>query len=128
MLSGGHLIAILSSGLLVIVWMAFTVWIVRDARGSAHPFLWAVCAPLGGILYYVFWWRRHHDRTDPRSRREYYAQVVAVAGIGGVAISAVVSPPDPIAQLVVWPITFTCCLPVAYLLINAGQPKAPNTA
>lgn len=67
MLSVDLLMAILGIGLLVIVWVTFNVWIVRDARarGSSHPFLWAACATLGGILYYVFWWRRRHDRDYP---------------------------------------------------------------
>ncbi|QSG12649.1 Sec-independent protein translocase protein TatCsubunit [Halapricum desulfuricans] len=106
------------------VLVAVGMWVALDARAhdSSHPILWAVFAsiPPGIILlYYAFWWRRHRDRTQPQSRWEHYAATVAVAGLGGFAITALLAPPDPVTQTLVWPIVFAGSLPVAYWLAAA---------
>ncbi|GGN22200.1 hypothetical protein [Halarchaeum nitratireducens] len=115
------LITTLGTILLLIVFIAVSVWVALDARarGNPHPLFWAVFAPLSGVLllYYVGWWRRKHDRERSPSRREQYAAVVAVAGVGGFLVSAVVLPPDPVSQMLFWPVAFVACLPVAYWLI-----------
>ncbi|MCU4716688.1 hypothetical protein [Halapricum hydrolyticum] len=115
------------------VLIAVGTWVALDARAhdSSHPILWAVFAsiPPGVILlYYAFWWRRHRDRTRPRSRRERYAAAVAVAGLGGFVIASLVAPPDPLTQLLVWPIVFAGSLPVAYWLLGRGHRPESHTA
>ncbi|GAA0517624.1 hypothetical protein SAMN04488066_11094 [Halorubrum aquaticum] len=104
-----------------VVWVATGAWVVLDARarGSAHPFLWGVLAPLSGILllYYMLWWRRGHAREADPSRWERRAAVVALAGFGGLIGSIAASPADPVVQMLAWPVVFVCCLPVASRLI-----------
>ena len=34
-------------------------------------------------------------------------------------VGSLVSPPDPIAQMIVWPLAFACCLAVAYWVVRA---------
>lgn len=114
-----------STILLLVVFIAVGWWVALDARarGESHPLFWAVFAPLSGVLllYYVIWWRRHHDREQPPSRRERYAAVVAVSGVGSFLVAAVVLPPDPISQMLYWPVAFAGCLPIAYMLICRRQ-------
>ncbi|WP_435073915.1 hypothetical protein [Halorubrum sp. HHNYT27] len=104
------------------VWMATGVWVNFDAhaRGSDYPAFWGVITPLSGIvlLYYLLWWRRGRSREYPPSRLERATATVVVAGLGGLIASAVLSPPDPVAYMTVWPIAFACCLPVAYWLVE----------
>ncbi|MFD1572255.1 hypothetical protein [Halorubrum laminariae] len=126
------LIVALGTILILVVFIAVGVWVALDARarGDSHPLFWAVFAPLSGVLllYYVGWWRRKHDREQPPSRREQYAAVVAVAGVGGFLVSAVVLPPDPISQMLYWPVAFAVCLPVAYWLIGRRQSTSQLTS
>ncbi|WP_321169256.1 hypothetical protein [Halorubrum sp. LN27] len=115
-------IVVLGMALFLFVLMATGVWINFDAhaRGSDYPAFWGVVAPLSGVvlLYYLLWWRRGRSREHPPSRWERSAAAVAVAGIGGMIVGSLVSPPDPIAQMIVWPFAFVCCLPVAYWLVR----------
>ncbi|OYR42757.1 hypothetical protein DJ82_01715 [Halorubrum sp. Ib24] len=108
--------------LFLFVLLATGVWVNFDAhaRGSDYPTVWAVFAPLSGIVlaYYLLWWRRGRPRERPPGRVERAAVTVAVAGIGGMIAGSLVSPPDPAAQLTVWPIAFACCLPVAYWVVR----------
>ncbi|WP_434521063.1 hypothetical protein [Halorubrum sp. AS12] len=110
--------------LLPVVWVALGMWINFDshARGSDHPGVWGVFAPLSGIVlvYYLVWWRRGRSRAYPPSRWERSSATVAVAGIGGLVAGSLVSPPDPVSQLIVWPVAFACCLPVAYWVVKRG--------
>jgi len=97
-------------------------WVSFDARarGSNYPAVWGVFAPVSGIVlaYYLLWWRRGRSRARPPSRWERSAAAVAVAGVGGMILGSLVSPPDPAAQLTVWPVAFACCLPVAYWVVE----------
>jgi uncharacterized membrane protein HdeD (DUF308 family) len=108
--------------LFLFVLLATGVWVNFDAhaRGSAYPAFWGVITPLSGIvlLYYLLWWRRGRSRRYPPSRWERSAAAVVVAGLGGLIASAVLSPPDPVTQMTVWPVAFACCLPVAYWLVT----------
>jgi quinol-cytochrome oxidoreductase complex cytochrome b subunit len=108
--------------LFLFVLLATGVWINFDAHahGSDYPAFWGVVAPISGVvfLYYLLWWRRGRSREYPSSRWERSAAVVAVAGGGGLVAGSLVSPPDPVAQMTVWPIAFACCLPVAYWLVR----------
>ena len=110
------------AALFAFVLLATGVWVNFDAhaRGSRHPVVWAVFAPLSGIVlaYYLLWWRRGRPRERPPGRVERTAATVVVAGVGGLAAGSLVSPPDPAAQLTVWPFAFACCLPVAYWLVR----------
>ena len=111
------------AGLVLFVWAAIGVWVNFDAhaRGSDHPAFWGVFAPLSGIVlfYYLLWWRRGRSRDYPPSRWERASAIVVVAGLGGLIVGSLVSPPDPASQLTVWPIAFVGCLPVAYWLVRA---------
>ena len=111
------------AALLVFVWIASVAWLNFDARahGSAHPALWAVLAPLSGVvlLYYLLWWRRERARERPSSRPERASAVVVIAGLSGLVAGSLVSAPDPAAQLTTWPIAFACCLPVGYGVVRA---------
>ncbi|GAA0543194.1 hypothetical protein ABNG02_00775 [Halorubrum ejinorense] len=110
------------AALLAFVWIASVVWVAFDARahGSAHPALWAVLAPLSGVvlLYYLLWFRRGRARERPATRPERAAAVVVVAGLGGLVVGSLVSSPDPAAQLATWPVAFVCCLPVGYGVVQ----------
>ncbi len=110
------------AALVLFVWLASGVWVALDAhaRGSDYPAVWGVFGPLSGIVlfYYLLWWRRGRSRESPPSRLERAAAVVVVAGLGGLVAGSLVSPPDPTAQLTVWPIAFACCLPVAYWVVR----------
>jgi len=125
------LTVVLGVVLIAFVWVAFGVWVALDARsrGSSHPSLWAVVAPLSGVglVYYPCWWRNRHERRMPRSRREWHAEVVA-AGLGGFALAAVLSPPDLFTQLRYLPVAFVCCLPLSYWLTGRGSGAAPATS
>lgn len=120
-----------STGPFVLLGVAVGGWVALDARsrGSDHPLFWGVFAPLSGVLllYYVLWVRRQHDREQPRSRWERYAAVVAVAGLGGLVVAAVVLPPDPVSQMLFWPVAFAGCLPVAYWVLIARGESAGRT-
>ena len=108
--------------LFAFVLLATGVWVNSDARarGSSHPTVWGVFAPLSGIvLAYYLWWRRGRSREYPPSRLERNTATVVVAGIGGLIAGSLVSPPDPTSQLTVWPVAFAGCLPVAYWLVRA---------
>ncbi|MFC5133612.1 MULTISPECIES: hypothetical protein [Haloferacaceae] len=111
------------AALVLFVWIALGAWVNFDARarGSRHPAIWGVFAPLSGIVlfYYLFWWRRGRPRERPPGRVERATAVVVVAGLGGLIVGSLVSPPDPTSQLTVWPIAFACCLPLAYWLVRA---------
>jgi len=114
------------------VLIAVGTWVALDARAhdSSHPILCALFAsiPPGTVLlYYALWWRRRRDRTRPQSRRERYVGSVAVAGIGGFSITSLVAPPDPLTQLLVWPVVFAGSLPAAYWLIGSGHRTASHT-
>ena len=106
----------------LLVWIAIGAWVNFDAhaRGSDHPGFWGVLAPVSGIVlaYYLLWWRRGRSRRYPPSRWERATAIVAVAGLGGLAVGSLVSPPDPISQLTVWPVAFAGCLPVAYWAVR----------
>jgi len=106
--------------LFLFVLMATGVWVNFDAhaRESDYPAFWGIVATVSGVvfLYYLLWWRRGRSREYPPSRWERSTAVVAVAGVGGLVAGSLVSPPDPIAQMTVWPFAFACCLPVAYWL------------
>ncbi|QKG92692.1 hypothetical protein EXE43_04140 [Halorubrum sp. SS5] len=106
----------------LLVWVAIGAWVNFDshARGSDHPGFWGVLAPVSGIvlLYYMLWWRRGRSRRYPASRWEEATAIVAVAGPAGLVVGSLVSPPDPISQLTVWPVAFAGCLPVAYLMVR----------
>lgn len=126
------LLVALSTLLLLVMFIAIGVWVALDAsaRGASHPLLWAVFAPFPGVLllYYVGWWRRKHGREQPPSRRERYAAVVAVSGVGGFLVAAVALPPDPVSQMLYWPVAFAGCLPIAYWLIGRRQPSTQPTS
>ncbi|TKX62098.1 hypothetical protein EXE48_05350 [Halorubrum sp. ASP1] len=106
----------------LLVWVAIGAWVNFDAhaRGSDHPGVWGVLAPLSGIvlLYYLLWWRPGRGRRYPPSRWERGAAAVAVAGPAGLVAASLVSPPDPASQLTVWPVAFAGCLPLAYLVVG----------
>ncbi|MDV7350564.1 hypothetical protein R3751_12360 [Halorubrum distributum] len=110
------------AALVLFVWLASGVWVNFDAqaRGSDYPGLWGVLAPLSGVVlfYYLLWWRRGRSREYPPSRWERATAIVTVAGLGGLAVGSLVSPPDPTSQLTVWPVAFACCLPVAYWAVG----------
>ncbi|CDK40261.1 hypothetical protein [Halorubrum sp. AJ67] len=113
------------AALVLFVWAAIGLWVNFDARArrSAHPAFWGVLAPLSGIIlfYYLLWWRRGRPREWPPGRVERVTATVVVAGIGGLAVGSLVSPPDPASQLTTWPIAFAGCLPVAYWLVRRGM-------
>ena len=104
------------------VLVATGAWVALDARarGSNYPGVWGVFAPFSGIVlaYYLLWWRRGRSRARPPSRPERTAATVVVAGIGGMIVGSLVSPPDPTSQLTVWPAAFACCLPVGFWLVE----------
>jgi quinol-cytochrome oxidoreductase complex cytochrome b subunit len=110
------------AALVLFVWVAIGAWVNFDAhaRGSDHPGFWGVVAPVSGIvlLYYLLWWRRGRSRRYPPSRWERATAIVVVAGLGGLVVGSLVSPPDPISQLTVWPVAFAGCLPVAYWAVR----------
>jgi heme A synthase len=110
------------AALVLFVWAAIGAWVNFDARarGSRHPAIWGVFAPLSGIVlfYYMFWWRRGRPREWPPGRVERATAVVVVAGLGGLVVGALVSPPDPASQLTTWPLAFAGCLPAAYWLVE----------
>ena len=110
------------AALVLLVWLASGVWVNFDAhaRGSDYPAVWGVLAPLSGVVlfYYLLWWRRGRARRYPPSRWERATAIVAVAGLGGLAVGSLVSPPDPTSQLTVWPVAFAGCLPVAYWVVR----------
>ena len=114
------------------VWITVGVWIVLDARarGSQYPELWAVSALVTGVAlgYYLLIWRRTHDRERPRSRRERYILIIALAGLCGQILTTIVAPPDPITQLLLWPIAFVCCLPFAYFVTDRDLSLPRSTA
>ena len=104
------------------VWLASGVWVNFDAhaRGSDYPAVWGVFAPLLGIVlfYYLLWWRRGRSREYLPTRSERATAIVVVAGLGGLGVGSLVSPPDPVSQLTTWPVAFACCLPVAYWVVR----------
>lgn len=108
--------------LFLFVLTATSVWINFDAhaRGSDYPAFWGVFAPISGVvfLYYLLWWRRGRPREWPPGRVERATATVVVAGLGGLVVGSLVSPPDPVAQMTVWPVAFACCLPLAYWLAS----------
>lgn len=108
--------------LFLLVWVAIGAWVNFDAhaRGSDRPGFWGVLAPVSGVvlLYYLLWWRPGRARRYPPSRWERVAATVAVAGPAGLVVGSLVSPPDPISQLTVWPVAFAGCLPVAYWAVR----------
>ena len=111
------------AGLVLFVWAAIGAWVNLDARarGSRYPAVWGVFAPLSGIIlfYYLLWWRRGRPREWPPGWVERAAATVVVAGLGGLVVGSLVSPPDPVSQLTTWPVAFAGCLPVAYWLVRA---------
>ena len=112
------------AALVLFVWVAIGAWVNFDAhaRGSDHPRFWGGVAPVSGIVlaYYLLWWRPGRTRRYPPSRWERVAATVAVAGPAGLVVGSLVSPPDPMSQLTVWPVAFACCLPVAYWVVGRG--------
>lgn len=112
------------AALVVFVWAAMGAWVNFDARarGSRRPAIWGVFAPLSGIVlcYYLLWWRRGRSREWPPGRAERAAAVVVVAGLGGLIVGSLVSPPDPASQLTTWPVAVAGCLPVAYWAVRRG--------
>ena len=108
--------------LVLFVWVATGAWVNFDAHahGSNRPGLWGVFAPVSGIVlfYYLLWWRRGRSREYPPSRWERATAIVVVAGLVGLVVGSLVSPPDPASQLTVWPVAFACCLPVAYWVVE----------
>ncbi|WP_280586499.1 hypothetical protein [Halorubrum sp. Boch-26] len=120
--------AAFGAALLAFVLLALGAWVRSDARarGSGRPTLWSVFAPLSGIVlfYYLWWWRRGRSREYPPSRLERATATAVVAGIGGMIAGSLASPPDPTAQLTVWPFAFACCLPVAYWLVRRRSDAA----
>ncbi|SFR30347.1 MULTISPECIES: hypothetical protein [Halorubrum] len=110
------------AALVLSVWLASGVWVNFDAhaRGSDYPAVWGVLAPLSGIVlfYYLLWWRRGRSREWPPSRLERATATVVIAGLGGLVVGSLVSPPDPTSQLTTWPIAFAGCLPVAHWVVR----------
>ena len=110
------------AALVLFVWVAVGAWVNFDAhaRGSDHPGLWGVLAPVLGIVlaYYLLWWRPERSRRYPPSRWERATAIVVVAGLVGLVVGSLVSPPDPASQLTVWPVAFASCLPVAYWVVE----------
>ena len=115
-------VAAFGAALVLFVWVAIGAWVNFDAhaRGSDHPGFWGVLAPVSGIvlLYYLLWWRRGRSHRYPASKWERATAIVVVAGLGGLAVGSLVSPPDPISQLTTWPVAFVGCLPVAYWVVR----------
>ena len=57
-------------------------------------------------------------RALPPARWERATAIVVVAGLVGLVVGSLVSPPDPASQLTVWPVAFGSCLPVAYWVVE----------
>ncbi|WP_096394332.1 hypothetical protein [Halorubrum trapanicum] len=114
--------AAFGAALVLFVWLASGVWVNFDAhaRGSDYPAVWGVLAPLSGVVlfYYLLWWRRSRSREWSPSQLERATATVVIAGLGGLIVGSLVSPPDPTSQLTTWPIAFAGCLPVAYWLVR----------
>lgn len=130
-MSPGSLLVVAIGGILLAgVWLAVGIWIALDARarGSTRPMSWAIFGLLPGIglLLYLIWWRRGHDRQHPPSTYERGSEIIAAAGIGWFFIGAIVSPPDVFTQLSVWLIVFLCCLPLAYWLTGRFHSSTSN--
>ena len=116
--------------LVVPVAVAVWTWYDADARGSSAPLVWAVFAPLSGVLlaYYLLWWRRKRERDRPRSVGERRAAVAALGSAGGVVASAVAAPPDPFAQLLALPVAVAVCLLVARWVVDRSDRSEPTAA
>jgi sec-independent protein translocase protein TatC len=106
--------------------LGFGFWVYRDAarRGSSHPFGWAVASVAGFhvmVLLYPFLRKWIGPQTEPSTRIER-AMLAAISGILlAFVIGALVSPPDPFAQIVFASGAVFVTIPVAYALVGLHE-------
>lgn len=94
------LVALLAFGpLLALLVVAEWVYLDAAARGSRVPTLWAVGSVFGGPvgLYYLFSYRRRHERERSPTPAERWFRVLALASVSSLLTAAVFAPPDPVS-------------------------------
>jgi len=116
--------------LTAIFWFSMIVslglWVFRDsrARGSDQPLVWAfasVFTPVG--LPYYFYRRYRQAGLGTRkvtTRADRRLAVWASASVSAFLMSALLSPPDPLSQILYTLISFSILLPSVYLFVYRG--------
>ena len=102
----------------VYVIVSWWVYIDANARGSSVPALWAVSfLPVVFVqVWYMGAYRRRNERVRPRTSGERWSAVAALAAVLSALFAGIVTPPDPVSQLVYWVPSFVFAVPVSYVL------------
>lgn len=124
-------VARVAFGAFVLLWasmvLSLGLWVARDARarGSDWPILWAlssVFTPVG-LPYYLFRRFRRNgldERATPPTRLDRLLATWAVATLLASFGGSLLSPPDPVSQLLYTVGCLLATLPFAYLLLYRG--------
>ncbi|WP_226005275.1 hypothetical protein [Natrinema salinisoli] len=86
--------------------LCYAVWLDAASRG-ANPAVWTVFAfvlPIAAIpVYAVYCIRGSRDRETPPGSTERTLWAVGIGGTIGLVVAAFVTPPDPVASVLVMP-------------------------
>jgi hypothetical protein len=91
----------------------------RDVPGS-YPTFWAIGAtviPFIIVPLYVYYAPRLGERSEPRTAAEWWSIWLAGTATTTLVAAALLSPPDPFTNLIVWATLFVPVGVVFYLLV-----------
>jgi hypothetical protein len=133
LLQTGTNVALVAAGLVVVALVAavgaVAYWVYRDAdaRGSDSPGWWALAVAFfaPALLVYVF--RRDAiGERPPESGRERRVRVVGTSVLLAWLVVAVVSPPDPVTQMLAAGVVVPLAALAGYLYARRGPSERPN--
>ena len=116
--------------------VALGYWAREEARARDGSLLWTFVAlfTVYGVIYYV--WVRYvrgdwESRTAPADRREQLVTAYTLAVVLAFVVGALVTPPDPVTQVLAFPPLFAGSFVVSYLFVtrrSAGDSGGEVTA
>jgi sec-independent protein translocase protein TatC len=113
----------LTAAIFVVNLVALGYWAREEAAARDGSVFWTFVAlfTVYGVIYYV--WVRYvrgdwESRTEPADRRERLVTAYTLALVLAFVVGALVTPPDPVTQVLSLPPLFAGAFVVAYLFVT----------